>query len=187
MGKLKNELILYKDDHQDITWADMADAIGISFQSLLNYINGKVTPRASTLTMIAKVLEVPIDELRDAEEELEEVEEDLLETVTQEEDEEELEDEQEEEETEEEEKTTVHVIVGNTKPKTTVRDICYAVASDLRITFDENPTCGNIDVVIPLGAKAKEILSEAVLNMEVHQIRARGDGLVISTNSRRKE
>jgi transcriptional regulator with XRE-family HTH domain len=180
MGKLKDSLILYKDDHQDITWADMADAIGISFQSLLNYINGKVTPRASTLTMIAKVLEVPIDELRDAEEELEEAEEDLLETVTSEADEEELED-----ETEEDEKTTVHVIVGNTKPKMTVRDICETVVSDLKITFDEDPHRGEIDVIIPVGREPADILGERILNLEVNLIMAKGDALVISTNSRR--
>ena len=34
MAKLKDALIAYKEDHQDTTWADMADAIGVSFARL---------------------------------------------------------------------------------------------------------------------------------------------------------
>ena len=65
-----------------------------------------------------------------------------------------------------------------------VRDICKTVVSDLKITFDEDPNHGEIDVVIPVGAEPEEILGERVLNLEVILIMAKDDAVIISTNSR---
>ena len=179
MAKVKTKLLgdalhEYKRTHPDITWADIADAIGISLQSLFNYVNGRTTPRASVVTMIAKVLEIDADALFETEEEPE-AEKDIIEPVPPEAD---------KEAPKEEEKTTAHV-TGNTKPKMTVRDVCETVVSDLKITFDEDPQRGMIDVIIPVSAEPAEILGEGILNLEVNLIMAKDDALIISTNSRR--
>ncbi len=71
------------------------------------------------------------------------------------------------------------------EPKMTVRDVCETVISDLKITFDEYPYSGVIDVIIPVSAEPKDILGEGVLNLEVNLMMAKGDALIISTNSRR--
>lgn len=180
MGKIKTKnlrdaLFEYRRIHPDITWADMADAIGISLQSLFNYINGRVTPKVSTLTMIAKTLELDVEAFLETEEEPEEVEEAIAEPVPPEAD---------KKEPEKKEKATAHV-TKNTKPKMTVRDVCKTVVSDLKITFDEDPNRGTIDVIIPVSAEPTEILGEGILNLEVNLIMAKGDALIISTNSRR--
>lgn len=67
----------------------------------------------------------------------------------------------------------------------TVRDVCKTVVSDLKITFDEDPHDGEIDVIIPVSAEPTDILGERILNLEVNLILAKGDALIISTNSRR--
>ena len=67
----------------------------------------------------------------------------------------------------------------------TVRDVCKTVVSDLKITFDEYPHDGEIDVIIPVSAEPTDILGERILNLEVNLILAKGDALIISTNSRR--
>lgn len=67
----------------------------------------------------------------------------------------------------------------------TVRDVCKTVVSDLKITFDEDPNDGEIDVIIPVSAEPTEILGEGILNLEVNLMMANGDALIISTNSRR--
>lgn len=179
MAKVKTKILgdalhEYKRTHPDITWAEIADAIGISLQSLFNYVNGRTTPRASVVKTIAEVLELDVEAFLETEEEPEE-EKDIIEPVPPEAD---------KEEPEKKEKTTARV-VGKTKPKMTVRDICETVVSDLKITFDEDPNRGTIDVIIPVSAEPTEILGEGILNLEVNLIMAKGDALVISTNSRR--
>ena len=67
----------------------------------------------------------------------------------------------------------------------TVRDVCKTVVSDLKITFDEDPNDGEIDVIIPVSAEPAKILGERILNLEVNLMMAKGDALIISTNSRR--
>jgi hypothetical protein len=67
----------------------------------------------------------------------------------------------------------------------TVLDVCETVTSDLKITFDEDPHSGKIDVIIPVSAEPMDILGEGVLNLEVNLMMAKGDALYISTNSRR--
>lgn len=171
---LRDALFEYRRIHPDITWADMAGTIGISLGSLFNYINGRVTPKASTLTMIAKTLELDVEAFLETEEEPEE-EKDIIEPVPPKGD---------KEAPKEEEKTTAHV-AEDTKPKMTVRDVCETVISDLKITFDEYPYSGVIDVIIPVSAEPTEILGEGILNLEVNLIMANGDALIISTNSRR--
>ena len=176
---LRDALNEYKRIHPDITWVDIADAIGINPQSLFNYISGRTTPRASTLSMIAKTLELDAEAFLETEEDPEEAKEEALEPVPPEDDKEAP------EEPEEKEKIAVQVVLGNTKPKMTVRDVCESVVSDLKITFDEDPNRGVIDVIIPVSAEPTDILGEGVLNLEVNLIMAKGDALIISTNSRR--
>ena len=180
MAKVKTKLLgdalhEYKRTHPDITWADIADAIGISLQSLFNYVNGRTTPRASVVTTIAKVLEIDAEALLETEEEPEK-EKDIIEPAPPKDD---------KKEPEEKEKTAVQVVVGNTKQKMTVRDVCETVVSDLKITFDEDPNRGTIDVIITVSAEPTEILSEDILNLEVNLMMAKGDAIIISTNSRR--
>lgn len=67
----------------------------------------------------------------------------------------------------------------------TVKELCSIVVSDIKITFDEDPNRGRIDVIIPVSAEPMDILGEGVLNLEVNLIMAKGDALIISTNSRR--
>ena len=113
MGNLSNALLNYKHDHPDIEWRDMADAIGISLQSMVNYLNEKATPRDSTLTLISKVLEIPKDELIDSKEENEET--DSEEDLEYEYEEEESAADQEldpEEAPEDEQRTEIHILIG---------------------------------------------------------------------------
>lgn len=179
MGKIKTKnlrdaLFEYRRIHPDITWADMAGAIGISLGSLFNYINGRVTPKVSTLTMIAKTLELDVEAFLETEEEPEEVEETIAEPVPPEADKEEP-----------KEEKTAPCVARNARQKMTVRDVCETVTSDLKITFDEDPNRGRIDVIIPVSAEPTEILGEGILNLEVNLMMAKGDALYISTNSRR--
>lgn len=171
---LRDALNEYKRIHPDITWVDIADAIGINPQSLFNYISGRTTPRVSTLTMIAKTLELDVEAFLETEEEPEEAGEDIPETVPPEADKEEP----------EEEKTAV-CVARNARKKMTVRDVCETVTSDLKITFDEDPNRGRIDVIIPVSTEPTEILGDGILNLEVNLMMAKGDALIISTNSRR--
>jgi transcriptional regulator with XRE-family HTH domain len=142
MGNLKNALCRYKQDHPDLVWADIAESIGITLASLVNYLAEKVTPRESTLQMISKVLEIPVDELRD--DVLDEIDqEDLSEGLSedpddQDEDFDDQEDAEEdpEEDPDHEEKTEVHISIGemgrvHTRPPIGVKP--YYVASIQRI------------------------------------------------------
>ena len=66
----------------------------------------------------------------------------------------------------------------------TVKELCSIVVSDVKITFDEDPNDGTIDVIIPICAEASDILGDGVLDLKVNLIKADGDAVVISTNSR---
>lgn len=68
--------------------------------------------------------------------------------------------------------------------KITIRDLCPIITSELRITFDEDPADGLIDVIIPVAAEPEEILGEKILNMTVHLMEARDDAIVVSTCTR---
>jgi transcriptional regulator with XRE-family HTH domain len=118
MGNLKSALMNYKRNHPDVEWRDMADAIGISMQSLLNYLGEKSAPRDSTLTMISKVLEIPKDELKDEEMEPEEAE-----------------DAEEEPEAPEEPETEVHITVGE-PPTIGVKPYYVATAQRIKELAD---------------------------------------------------
>ena len=134
MGNLSNALLNYKHDHPNIEWGDMADSIGISLQSLVNYLKGKATPRESTLTLIPKVLEIPKDELIDSKEENDESEE---EDPEYEYEEEESTDDQEvdpEEAPEDEHRTEIHIMIGERQAEKTVTGLKpYRVAAVQRI------------------------------------------------------
>lgn len=66
-----------------------------------------------------------------------------------------------------------------------VRDVCETVVSELRITFDEDPNRGSIDVIIPTVSEPVDILGEYILNLDVYLVMAVDNAIVISTNSRR--
>lgn len=66
----------------------------------------------------------------------------------------------------------------------TIRELSKCTVSEMRITFDEDPHDGQIDVIIPLTSDAEEILGDAVLDTEIHLIKAEGNALIISTCTR---
>lgn len=66
----------------------------------------------------------------------------------------------------------------------TIRDLCPIITSELRITFDDDPASGQIDVIIPVTADPEEILGDSVLNMVVHLMKAQGNAIVVSTCTR---
>jgi hypothetical protein len=66
----------------------------------------------------------------------------------------------------------------------TIRELSKCTVSEMRITFDEDPHDGQIDVIIPLSSSAEEILGDAVLDMEINLIKAEGNALIISTCAR---
>ena len=66
----------------------------------------------------------------------------------------------------------------------TIRDICKYLVCDLHITFDEDCHDGMLDIMIPVSAEPEDILSDNILDMEVHLMMARDDALIISTDTR---
>lgn len=66
----------------------------------------------------------------------------------------------------------------------TIRDLCPIITSELRITFDEDPADGQIDVIIPVTADPDEILGDSVLDMAVHLMEAKDNAIVVSTCTR---
>lgn len=66
----------------------------------------------------------------------------------------------------------------------TIRELSECLVSELRITFDEDPHDGEIDVIIPVTADARDILGDSILDMKVHLIKADGDAIIISTCTR---
>jgi hypothetical protein len=67
----------------------------------------------------------------------------------------------------------------------TVKEVCETVVSELQITFDEDPHDCDIDIIIPLSAEPLEILGDKILNADVNLMMAKGDTIIISTNSRK--
>ena len=66
-----------------------------------------------------------------------------------------------------------------------IRDLDPVIVSELRITFDEDPHSGTVDIIVPLPIKnLSEVLGESVLNMEIHLMQAQGDAIVVSTSAR---
>ena len=66
-----------------------------------------------------------------------------------------------------------------------IRDLDCVIVSELRITFDEDPHDGRIDVVVPVTINhLDEILGEPILDMEVHLMKATDDAIVVSTFTR---
>ena len=72
------------------------------------------------------------------------------------------------------------------KPKDiiTIRDLCHIITSELRITFDEDPNGGTIDVIVPVISDIDEILGDRVLDMPIRLMEARDDAIVVSTGTR---
>lgn len=68
--------------------------------------------------------------------------------------------------------------------KITIRDLCPIITSELRITFDEDPYSGTIDVIIPITAEPEEILGDSILDMVIHLMKAQDDAIVVSTYTR---
>lgn len=67
----------------------------------------------------------------------------------------------------------------------TIRDLCPIITSELRITFDEDPTRGDIDVIIPVTAEPDKILGDNILNMDVHLMAVKDYAIVVSTSTRK--
>ena len=66
-----------------------------------------------------------------------------------------------------------------------IRDLDLVIISELRITFDEDPNSGTVDIIVPLPIEnLSEVLGESVLNMEIHLMQAQGDAIVVSTSAR---
>ena len=66
-----------------------------------------------------------------------------------------------------------------------IRDLDPVIVSELRITFDEDPHTGTVDIIVPLSIEnLSEVLGENVLNMEIHLMQAQGDAIVVSTSAR---
>lgn len=65
-----------------------------------------------------------------------------------------------------------------------IRDLDETVVSELRITFDEDPHDGQIDIIVPIGtARLSEILGERILDMDVYLLKATDGVIVVSTNT----
>lgn len=66
-----------------------------------------------------------------------------------------------------------------------IKDLDPIIVSELRITFDEDPHSGMIDIIVPLPTESlSEVLGQPVLDMEIHLMEARGDAIVVSTSTR---
>lgn len=66
----------------------------------------------------------------------------------------------------------------------TIRDLNHIITSELRITFDEDPCGGTIDIIVPIVCDLDEVLGDRVLNMPIHLMEAQGDTIVVSTGTR---
>ena len=66
-----------------------------------------------------------------------------------------------------------------------IRDLDPILVSTLKITFDEDPHTGTIDVIVPVETEHfSDVLGPAVLDMDIYLMEAQGDTLVISTFTR---
>ena len=66
-----------------------------------------------------------------------------------------------------------------------IRDLEPILVSELRITFDEDPHDGAIDIIIPVTVeRLSDILGDGVLDQDIHLMKATDDALVVSTSTR---
>lgn len=65
-----------------------------------------------------------------------------------------------------------------------IRDLDPIITSELRITFDEDPHSGTIDIIIPIAEDLSDILGEKILDMDIHLMEAHGNAIVVSTATR---
>lgn len=66
-----------------------------------------------------------------------------------------------------------------------IRDLDPIITSELRITFDEDPHSGTIDIIIPVAAEnLSDILGEKILDMDIHLMEAQGNAIAVSTATR---
>lgn len=65
-----------------------------------------------------------------------------------------------------------------------IRDLDGIVVSEIRITFDEDPYNGKIDVIVPLTTEhLSDVLGERMLDLDIYLIKATDDAIVVSTNT----
>ena len=109
MNRLSEALSEYRRKNPDVTQEELAERCQISTQMLWKYMRGTVTPRKSTLAMIAAGIGVDVEDLQKCEENVQKCEENVQKC----EPEEVSEDPAEEEE--ETEGTEVHIHVSDQK------------------------------------------------------------------------
>ncbi len=66
----------------------------------------------------------------------------------------------------------------------TIRELSKSLTCEVRITFDEEPLDGTVDVIVPMTSSATDVLNDDVLNLEVHLIDVDEGAVVVSTNTR---
>ena len=65
-----------------------------------------------------------------------------------------------------------------------IKDLDPIITSELRITFDEDPHTGTVDIIIPVAEDLTEILGEKILNMDIRLMEAQGNAIAVSTATR---
>ena len=65
-----------------------------------------------------------------------------------------------------------------------IKDLNPIITSELRITFDEDPHTGTVDIIIPVAEELTEILGEKILNMDIRLMEAQGNAIAVSTATR---
>lgn len=65
-----------------------------------------------------------------------------------------------------------------------IKDLDPIITSELRITFDEDPHTGTVDIIIPVAEELTEILGEKILNMDIRLMEAQGNAIAVSTATR---
>ena len=65
-----------------------------------------------------------------------------------------------------------------------IKDLNPIITSELRITFDDDPHTGTVDIIIPVAEELTEILGEKILNMDIRLMEAQGNAIVVSTATR---
>lgn len=66
-----------------------------------------------------------------------------------------------------------------------IKDLDPIITCELRITFDEDPNTGDVDIIVPVSTEVlTDILGEKLLNTEIHLLTVKNNALVVSTNER---
>lgn len=65
-----------------------------------------------------------------------------------------------------------------------IKDLDPIITSELRITFDDDPHTGTVDIIIPVAEELTEILGEKILNMDIRLMEAQGNAIAVSTATR---